>query len=556
MRRQSCSGQWSGIARAVAAAVLACLFALVPAGVAAAHAELSTSDPADGSVVATSPEVVTLQFSEGVSVQPDGVRILDGDGKRVDTGKAVAADDLVKATVDGVLPNGGYVVAWRVVSDDGHPIRGAFSFSVGSRTALRSGLAGEAFEGSTDRFDDLAGAGLRFLSYLAVLGVAGAVLIGAALRRPDEPSPVGRLAAGVAALGLAALLLQLPVQASLATGGGWGSLTEPGVLDLVLSDGVGWSLAWSALSLVVLLITVDLPFTGAVKALAVAGATIAPLGFVVTGHTRTMSPALVGYAADAAHVSAGAVWFGGLGALLVVMRRRRRGDDATGAAEAVATFSGWAAFVVGVVVVSGSILGWIEVGGLQPLTSTTYGRLLMAKVALVLVVLAGAAWNRFRLIPAMEAVEADPARTWTLLTRVIRFEVVAMVAILGVTGVLTNVTPARTVVGDEIVSVRADLGDGSVEVVVSPARVGRNDIHAYILDKDGGVDGRDKDATLQLALPAKDIGPVDRPPVLAAPGHFQLVGTDLDLAGEWTLTVTVKTDRFTEETATVRFRVR
>ena len=115
---------------------------------------------------------------------------------------------------------------------------------------------------------------------------------------------------------------------------------------------------------------------------------------------------------------------------------------------------------------------------------------------------------------------------------------------------------ARTVAGDEIVSVRADLGDGSVEVVVSPARVGRNDIHAYILDKDGGLDDRYEDATLELALPAKDIGPVDRPPVLAAPGHFQLVGTDLDLAGEWTLTITVKTDRFTEETATVRFRVR
>ena len=405
MRRSSCSGQPSGIGRVIAAACLACLFALMPASVASAHAELSTTSPADGSVVATAPTAVTLQFSEGISIQPDGVRILDGDGKRVDAGKAVAADDLVTAPVDGVLPNGGYVVAWRVVSDDGHPVRGAFSFSVGSRTTLPSGLAGEAFKGSADRLDDLAGAGLRFLTYLAVLGVAGAVLIGAALRRPDEPSPVGRLVAGVAGLGLVVLVLQLPVQASLATGRGWGALTEPGVLDLVLSDGVGWSLALSALSLVVLLITVDLPFAGAAKALAVAGATIAPLGFVVTGHTRTMSPALVGFAADAAHVSAGAVWFGGLGALLVVLRRRRQADDTAGAAEAVATFSGWAAIVVGAVVISGSILGWIEVGGLQPLTSTTYGRLLMAKVVLVLVVLAGAAWNRFRLIPAMEAVE-------------------------------------------------------------------------------------------------------------------------------------------------------
>jgi copper transport protein len=103
--------------------------------------------------------------------------------------------------------------------------------------------------------------------------------------------------------------------------------------------------------------------------------------------------------------------------------------------------------------------------------------------------------------------------------------------------------------------VSAPLGEGSVELVVDPGRPGRNDLHAYLLDAGGGPDDSYDDASFALALPALDIGPLEHEPVLAAPGHFQLLGTDLDLPGEWTLTVTVKPDRFTEQIATLRFRI-
>jgi len=139
---------------------------------------------------------------------------------------------------------------------------------------------------------------------------------------------------------------------------------------------------------------------------------------------------------------------------------------------------------------------------------------------------------------------------------VVRLEVVGIVAVLAVTAVLTNVTPARTAATGGVVTVSAPLGKGSVEVIVDPARPGRNDVHAYILDADGGADDQYDDAQFQLALPAQDLGPFDREPVRAGAGHFQLVGTQLDLAGEWTLTITVKPSRFVEQSATVRFRVR
>ena len=150
----------------------------------------------------------------------------------------------------------------------------------------------------------------------------------------------------------------------------------------------------------------------------------------------------------------------------------------------------------------------------------------------------------------------DPGPVLARLRQVVRIEVIGIALVLALTAVLANTTPARSVEGGGVVSVRAKLGDGTVEVLVDPARTGRNDIHAYLLTADGGVDGRYDAATFQLALPAEDIGPLERTPVVAAPGHFQLVGTDLAPAGEWQLTITVKPDRFTEESATVTFRVR
>jgi copper transport protein len=535
---------------------------LAPASPAGAHAELSSTDPTDGAVLETAPSEVTLRFTEGVTVRPDGVRVLDRDAERVDGGIAEASDAVVVAPIDQPLPPGGYVVAWRVVSADGHPVRGAFTFSVGTRTAVSDDVVARAFAGSADGRDERLGAVLRALAYIAILASAGAVWVGAALRRDHEPTPVGRWVTVLGGVGLLAVLLQVPVQASLASGQGLGSIAEDGVLGLALADGVGWSLAITSVGLLALLVTSGLPFRVQVRRLALTGAALAPLGLVVTGHTRTMSPAVVGYLADAAHVAAGAIWLGGLGALLAVVRRRRADDDAAGAAEAVARFSGWAAAVVAVVVGAGLVLTWIEVGSLSALTSTTYGRYLMAKVAVALVVIAGAAWNRFRLVPAIAAEPAgaptnapSSAGAWRALQRVARLEVVGLVVVLVITAQLANTTPARIAEAPGLQSVSAPLGSGTLEVIVDPARPGRNDVHAYLLDARGRPDDRFDTAAMELAVPAEDVGPLVREPVRAGPGHFVLVGTDLDLAGDWTLTVTVKPDRFTEQRATVGFRV-
>jgi len=359
---------------------------------------------------------------------------------------------------------------------------------------------------------------------------------------------------------LAALAISVPIQGALVAGRGLGSITEDGVAALAVGDGVGTAILVTTAGLLAMIITAGLPYAGPAKRVACGGAIVAPLGFVLSGHTRTMSPAVAGYLADALHLIGATLWFGGLIGVVWVVRRRRRDDDPFGAAEAIATFSGWAASITAVVVVAGIALSWIEVGSFDALTTTTYGRLLLAKVAVVAVVLAVAAWNRFRLVPqvaaaAIEDPPADDGAGWRRLIRLVRAEVALLAVVLVLTGVLVNVTPAKAANGSGVVTVSAPLGEGTMDVTVDPAEPGRNDIHIFLYDAQGRPADEYDSAAISLELPSEDLGPFDRTPIDAGAGHFQLVGTPLALGGDWSMTVTVKPDRFTEQQATVTFPV-
>ena len=56
--------------------------------------------------------------------------------------------------------------------------------------------------------------------------------------------------------------------------------------------------------------------------------------------------------------------------------------------------------------------------------------------------------------------------------------------------------------------------------------------------------------TVEMSLPAKDLGPITRQVVKLSPGHYVVDGDELSLAGDWTITLSVRTSDFTEERTT------
>ena len=108
------------------------LLLLVPISGAAGHASLISSDPIDGAELAVAPEEVTLTFNEELLNELVEVSILDASGELVMATEAEQTPPPGTAVMvpwPADLPAGEYSVAFRVVSEDGHPVTGQVSFS-------------------------------------------------------------------------------------------------------------------------------------------------------------------------------------------------------------------------------------------------------------------------------------------------------------------------------------------------------------------------------------------------------------------------------------------
>lgn len=116
----------------VVVAVVAVVAGFAAAPVANAHADLSFSTPEDGAALDVAPSEVRLTFSEELFNELVEVSILDSTGELVMATEAEqtpppGTDVIVPWPAD--LPAGEYAVAYRVVSEDGHPVTGQVSFS-------------------------------------------------------------------------------------------------------------------------------------------------------------------------------------------------------------------------------------------------------------------------------------------------------------------------------------------------------------------------------------------------------------------------------------------
>lgn len=538
---------WRARRRAIAALLVGVALVLADAGPLAAHASLVSVDPPDGARLDAAPDEITLTFSEAVSADLGGVRVLDAAGDRVDEGAVRAAGAVVTVGVADDLPDGTYVVSYRIVSADGHPVRGGSVFGIGDADVDAGALARLA-GGEDDRVWEVVGGIGRGFAYAGVLLAAGGGLFLAVAHRggPERRSLV-RIVRGGAAVGAGASLVALPVQAALGTGQGPGSLFDDGVLADVAADGVGHSLLLCVVGLTLVVV-------GAARSrpALVVGALVSAGSFAATGHNRAGDTALLATVADVAHLVAAAVWGGGLVALLwtLVTRRRREDTDAADTAEIVVRFAGLATSAIVVAGVAGLTLGWSEVRALSALTGTSYGLLLLAKLTIVGGVAALGAYNHYRLVPALRAGKTRAALAQ--LRSTLKLEAAGMVAVLGLTSVLVVLTPAKASTEGGVVEEIVQLGEaGSVQLVVSPAKAGANQIHLYTYDPTGRPADIAVSVTVDLALPAAQIGPLARAAERAGPAHYQLNGNDLAVGGRWELTIHVRIDRFNEVTETI-----
>ncbi|MFD6966693.1 copper resistance CopC/CopD family protein [Streptomyces sp. NPDC059949] len=402
----------------VLAALLATLF--TAASPAAAHAALTASDPTDGAVVATAPAQVTLSFSEQVAMGDDSIRVLDPQGKRVDTGELrdMCSGNTIRygTALHAGLPHGTYTVAWQAVSADSHPISGAFTFSIGAPSATDVTLpAAQAGGGPVGIAYGIA----RYAAYagFAVL-VGGAAFILLCWRRGAAERPLQKLVVRAWVTLTAATLVMLVLRAPYTGSGNFADAFDLDGLRAVLETKTGASLVsrlllLGAAALFVAVLfgvyarrvqgsgteeaaagteedakdTSDLTFGLAMGGAVVSGGIAAT--WALSEHASTGIQPGIAMPVDILHLMAVATWLGGLAALLVALHQVPGIERA-----AVRRFSRAAFVSVLVLAATGVYQSWRQVGSWSALTGTDYGQLLLLKVGLVAVLLAVAFVSR------------------------------------------------------------------------------------------------------------------------------------------------------------------
>ncbi|MEV4663183.1 copper resistance protein CopC [Micromonospora echinofusca] len=525
---------------------------IAPAGPASAHAVLVSSSPIASAVVSNAPAEVVLTFSESVRKVPGKIRVIAPDGSRADRGEPTFEGTVVTVPVDPAGARGTYLVSYRVISADSHPVSGAFTYSVGAPSTP------PVDSGDDSRADPVVGNAVKvakYAGYVGLLLLVGSVLVLAALwpRRLPRRGPARLAWAGLGLLAVstvANLLLQVPYTA----GGGVLDVTGQGLSD-VLGSAFGAAhlvrlglLAAAAFLLRPLMAgpveRSDLVILGVIGAAAL-------VTWPLAGHPAASPAPAVSVVVDAVHLGGMAVWLGGL-VLLAVFLLPRADERELGAILPI--WSRWAALAVSALLLAGTVQALIEVATPRALVDTFYGRLVLGKIALFVLVIAVAAYSR-QLVRRRTA-----AGRPTSMRRAVWAELAITAVVLGLSAVLVQTTPARTAGADvagstpRYFSTTLSSPNYSLQVELDPAERGNNTVHFYAYTKDNRpqpvVEWR---AT--AALPTAGIEPI-QVPLLPLTDNHATGEITFPASGEWQLRITVRTSDIDQATVTATVPIR
>ena len=530
--------------RAFVAAIAALAIGALAVSAASAHALLQSADPAPNSVLRTAPAAVTLMFTEAPDPKLSSIRLIDGAGAARSSGPISAvpgnADEL--SIEVGPLPDGVYTVAWRTVSaEDGHIAAGSYAFAIGT-TAPPSGTTSTA--PTTETASGGSGSSgvspavviARWILYLGLLGLLGAAFLGAVLLPGEMRLPL-RLAIAELGVALVGSVLLVAFQigdagASLADLPGT-SLGRDAVLrlaPLVLASGL-------------LGAATDAPMRFRRALLAATGvlAAIALLVEAVLSHAASQYPATAQIAVQWLHVAAVGLWLGGLVALLIELR----GSSTPTKSQLAGRFATLAGFGLGAVAVTGILRSIADIGSIEALVSTDFGRLVLLKTGLLVPIAALGALNHFRNVPRADSSLAPLRRSGSV-------ELMLGAVALVVASILVNIAPPTEVAAAAaggnaaqvahanatlapLVVTDSDFGTTvRLRLTVSPGAVGSNEFRARVTDYDTGAPTNATAMRLSFSLPGRpDIGSSTLALVRQPDGTFAGTGANLALDGTW-----------------------
>jgi copper transport protein len=547
-----------------AVAVTAGALALAVPATASAHAYLVRTVPAASVTLNTSPPVVALTFDEAVEPRFAVISVTDVDAH------AEAAAPLRRSAADPntlVMPlkrlaQGWYLVYWRAISVDGHPVQGAFTFAVGPNPGPAPQFRVPHLTQTATSTPLLLA---RFAVFLTVMISVGLFVLRMLIARPLVRRVDGTtLRALEVAFVVAAVLSIAAVPVYLEESTAIDSLRSffafgdvlplwrttafnRGYFDmwicLMLFCVAGWVAIWVDRP--------ERPRRTVASILALAGALAAAAAVLsfpgAAGHAAQTSPRALSVLLDWAHLASGSLWLGGLVGLLVLWWSLPAARRVAGLAVCVPRFSNVAFVSVLVLVATGTGAAIFHLPVLSALWQTSYGKVILIKVAILAATMPLAAVNLLRNKPGL----AEPARAEgaaRLLRRLVRSEALLVAGAVFAAALLSSLAPPPPAFAQQSSAI-ARVGPGRVaatvkrlgytlEVLVDPNRAAAPNAFALKVTRNGQP-VRHADITLAFAMLDMEMPQQEYRLAEKAPGVYVRQAPALVMVGHCGLTFTV-----------------
>jgi copper transport protein len=501
------------------ARLLALVLVLLPAGPAGAwaHAVLQSTSPAAESISAVAPERIQLTFNEPVQLL--GLRLIDAAGQDASpTAAPDVQDGQVSWHLPDRLPEGRYLVSWRVTSLDGHIIGGTFTFAVGA--------VGDAVPAMTaaeqSHWPVLV---LHAVARLFLLFAIGTALFRLLLAPPNLAPMLRRATRWLAIGGVAALIVFIGAEGALRA-----DLPVTGLLSgHAMRAAFGASnmplRALATLGLVLLA-------SGGGRVVQISGIACAIAGMGDSGHALAMLPAGVGQGLMVLHGLAAAMWIGAIAPLRAALARDAGKDTLV----LFRRFQSYGALAMAATLASGIMLAWLLLPRFADLWQSDYGLRLCAKLAAVAVMLAIAGTNRVWL--TRRALGDRPYLRGVLRTILGLDLIAAILATVLAVGLSLGPPPSG--------SLEIAIADDAYTATLSfaPGKVGDNHLVIAVSPK-AGLPADPKEVDVRLS--ASGIETIARKAHRIAAGRYEVRGLPLWMAGPWRVEIGLLVDDFTKK---------
>jgi copper transport protein len=553
---------WRGRIVLTLAAVLG---AVAVPSCASAHAYLIKTVPTASGVLDVPPPNVQLTYDEAVEPRFAIISVTNATGKQETTGpvsRSPANPDTLVVPLRAHLPEGWYLIYWRAISVDGHPVQGAFTYAVGPNPGPAPQFAVPSIAGSATSLNLLIARWVMFLSVMSAIGLfVFRLLIARPVRRRAHRTSLRAL---TRAFVLASVigLLAIPVYLDFATA--IDSLRSVfdvtalvplfrvtafgrGYVDMIVCFSLFCLAAWISL-------WVDQPereHRSIAEIVSLTGALLAGAAVLLmpgaSGHAAQTSPRGISVILDWLHLITGSLWLGGLIGLLVLWLSLSATGRVAGLSVVVPRFSNVAFVSVFLLLGTGTWATINHMPALNALWQTGYGVAILVKIGLLICAMALGAENLLRTKPRLAAAREHPELgepAARLLRRMISAETVLIASAVFAAAVLSSLAPPPPAFALQN-SALANVGPGRVaqtvkkagyelQVLVSPNKAAAPDSFALRITKAGQpVQGASVTLTFnhtEMQMPQQEYQLTE-----IKPGLYSRAAPALVMVGKWAL---------------------